>query len=143
VIAAVGAGAVRAPAAAATTTTITTTIATATTTTTTTTTTAPFSTSARHANSLSLTERLRRKRWGTDAPPGAADPYGGPGEVERLGLLRGKGGGSGSGDKKGAADAADAYEPATTWDDLEVVGDETSVLKQEEEAARARYRRYV
>lgn len=38
----------------------------------------------RHASSsLPFTERLRRKIWGTDNPPGLQDPYGGPGYFER------------------------------------------------------------
>ena len=40
--------------------------------------------STRNASSgLPWTERLRRKMWGTDNPPGLKDPYGGPGYFER------------------------------------------------------------
>ena len=38
----------------------------------------------RNASSgLPFTERLRRKIWGTDSPPGLKDPYGGPSYFER------------------------------------------------------------
>ena len=41
--------------------------------------------SLRHVSSSNIpfTERIRRKIWGTDNPPGLADPYGGPGFLER------------------------------------------------------------
>jgi len=41
--------------------------------------------SVRHVSSKTLpfTERLRRKIWGTDNPPGLKDPYGGPSFLER------------------------------------------------------------
>ena len=32
---------------------------------------------------MPFTEKLRRKIWGTDNPPGLKDPYGGPGFLER------------------------------------------------------------
>src|SRR5690349_833187 len=35
------------------------------------------------SSNLPFTERLRRKIWGTDNPPGLADPYGGPSFLER------------------------------------------------------------
>ena len=35
------------------------------------------------SSSLPFTERLRRRIWGTDNPPGLPDPYGGPGYFER------------------------------------------------------------
>ena len=38
----------------------------------------------RYASSgLPLTERLRRRIWGTENPPGLKDPFGGPGYFER------------------------------------------------------------
>lgn len=43
----------------------------------------------RHASSgLPLTERLRRRIWGTDSPPGLEDPYGGPRYLEKRRLER-------------------------------------------------------
>ncbi|EAW11823.1 mitochondrial 54S ribosomal mL50 protein [Aspergillus clavatus NRRL 1] len=35
------------------------------------------------SNATPLTERVRRKIWGTDSPPGLKDPYGGEGVLER------------------------------------------------------------
>lgn len=35
------------------------------------------------SGSTSLTERWRRRLWGTDKPPGPKDPYGGQGVLER------------------------------------------------------------
>jgi hypothetical protein len=42
-------------------------------------------TALRHASSSNIpfTEKIRRKIWGTDNPPGLADPYGGPSFFER------------------------------------------------------------
>jgi hypothetical protein len=37
----------------------------------------------RHNSDLPFTEKLRRKIWGTDNPPGLKDPYGGPSFWER------------------------------------------------------------
>ena len=37
----------------------------------------------RHNSNLPFTERLRRRIWGTDNPPGLKDPYGGPSFLER------------------------------------------------------------
>lgn len=36
-----------------------------------------------HNSDLPFTEKLRRKIWGTDNPPGLKDPYGGPSFLER------------------------------------------------------------
>lgn len=37
----------------------------------------------RHDSNIPFTEKLRRKIWGTDNPPGLKDPYGGPSFLER------------------------------------------------------------
>jgi hypothetical protein len=37
----------------------------------------------RHQSDLPFTEKIRRKIWGTDNPPGLKDPYGGPSFLER------------------------------------------------------------
>jgi hypothetical protein len=37
---------------------------------------------------IPLTEKIRRKLWGTDNPPGLKDPYGGPGMFERAAARR-------------------------------------------------------
>lgn len=43
----------------------------------------PLQSSRSKSSNLPFTERLRRKIWGTDNPPGLEDPYGGPGYFER------------------------------------------------------------
>lgn len=44
----------------------------------------PHRQNRRNASSgLPFTEKLRRRIWGTDNPPGMKDPYGGPGYFER------------------------------------------------------------
>lgn len=44
----------------------------------------PVSSSARHyASSSSLIERVRKRIWGTDNPPGPENPYGPPGAFEQ------------------------------------------------------------
>jgi len=95
---------------------------------------APFSTSTRclaAPGKLPRTERLRRKIWGTDEPPGLEDPYGGPSIVEERQAAREM---ERSIEKEGEplkksqlktpAPVLDAtYEPAKTWDGLEEVGE--------------------
>jgi hypothetical protein len=39
-------------------------------------------------SNLPFTEKIRRKIWGTDNPPGLADPYGGPSFLERRRMER-------------------------------------------------------
>ncbi|KAH7403423.1 ribosomal subunit 39S-domain-containing protein [Cadophora sp. MPI-SDFR-AT-0126] len=94
----------------------------------------PFSTSAlRAANNgkVTLTEKLRRKIWGTDNPPGLEDPYGSTSvfdQTKKKERHREK-------EERDAArleaqSAAEIenytgstrYEPASTWDGLERVG---------------------
>ncbi|KAL3445718.1 ribosomal subunit 39S-domain-containing protein [Aspergillus insuetus] len=82
----------------------------------------------RHASdSTPITERVRRKLWGTDNPPGLKDPYGGEGVFERK-FKRGQ-----SAPQKNEPEAAtevaedsvsedSSYEPATTWEGLQRVG---------------------
>lgn len=87
--------------------------------------------------STPLTERMRRKLWGTDNPPGLEDPYGGEGVVgkqlfkkgqaEKQGEQPGQGAPAETkpaAAEEGAADDAVSgdYEPATTWAGLERVG---------------------
>jgi hypothetical protein len=99
---------------------------------------APFSTStwrAAQPSSNPYLEKMRRKIWGTDNPPGQEDPYGSPGTIEQY--IRGK-----SEDSEIEKDIQEhkqlptrptppipthiaelgTYEPATTWDGLDVVG---------------------
>ncbi|RAL15648.1 mitochondrial 54S ribosomal mL50 protein [Aspergillus homomorphus CBS 101889] len=85
------------------------------------------------SNANSLTEKVRRKIWGTDNPPGLKDPYGGEGALERR--FKNKGAqvieeaetpeASQAIDAAASEDAVPAsadYEPATTWDGLDRVG---------------------
>lgn len=95
--------------------------------------------SHRASNAVPFTEKLRRKIWGTDSPPGRADPYSKESvldqankakqqpevpkeeelEVERV--------------KAAPAVAADDanYEPAASWDGLEEVGDYEEFWEEE------------
>jgi hypothetical protein len=98
----------------------------------------------RHASSsdIPFTEKIRRRIWGTDNPPGLKDPYGGPGFFERRRMARKK---TQAGDEMQEAEqeqeyeemqtrddredleaefpaAQDGYKPAETWDGLEHVG---------------------
>ena len=88
----------------------------------------------RHASSTSrsdsLTERLRRKLWGTDNPPGHEDPYGGLSTFEQR-QRKGKKDTVAVAEEapqKGVAlpdAAASNYVPATTWDGLDHIGGAT------------------
>lgn len=88
----------------------------------------------RHASNKNLpfTERLRRKIWGTDNPPGLKDPYGGPSFLERR---RAEREGRKLPEPEEAGEHYDSvvpsntpeahsaeYVPATTWDGLEHIG---------------------
>lgn len=83
-----------------------------------------------NSGSTSVTERIRRKLWGTDRPPGLKDPYGGRGILERR--LGRKGQSDADAQQVSEADIdsdefadiapPDDYIPATTWDDLERIG---------------------
>lgn len=86
------------------------------------------------SNATPITERVRRKIWGTDNPPGLKDPYGGEGVLERKfrkdqparqeeepeNLAQA----SEQTQVENEADlaSAEAYEPATTWEGLPRVG---------------------
>ena len=97
----------------------------------------PFSTSIRcfaEPGKVPKTERLRRRIWGTDEPPGLKDPYGGPSIVEERQAARAMEEPlpkeeelpqeSESKKLKTPAPVLDAsYEPAKTWDGLEEVGE--------------------
>ncbi|KAI9793208.1 MAG: hypothetical protein M1816_000629 [Peltula sp. TS41687] len=84
----------------------------------------PFSSSAIRTESEPFTQRLRKKIWGTDTPPGQDDPYVRltPEEKARQEERRRQ-----EPEKKVAAQpevSDDEYQPATTWDGLETVGDD-------------------
>jgi hypothetical protein len=98
---------------------------------------APFSTSIRcfaEPGKVPRTERLRRRIWGTDEPPGLEDPYGGPSIVEERQAAREMEKASSKKEElaprsqskqlKATTPILDAsYEPAKTWDGLEEVGE--------------------
>lgn len=72
-----------------------------------------------------LTERIRRKIWGTDSPPGLKDPYGGRGVFEQ----RWSGERQPSQEQEaepieqeGEIAPPDAYTEATNWEGLEHIG---------------------
>ncbi|KAL2857817.1 glucosidase II beta subunit-like protein-domain-containing protein [Aspergillus pseudoustus] len=82
----------------------------------------------RHASdSTPITERVRRKLWGTDNPPGLKDPYGGEGVFEKK---FGRGRSAPQETEPAAATEVEgedvsedpSYEPATTWEGLQRVG---------------------
>ena len=104
---------------------------------------------------LPFTEKLRRKIWGTDNPPGLKDPYGGPSYLEqrRMEKEAQKNGGyllSGQGryerdevePENGGTDMAETepdyseepqeYVPAETWDGLEHMGHKTSIDEEKQ-----------
>ncbi|ODM17172.1 hypothetical protein SI65_07571 [Aspergillus cristatus] len=83
------------------------------------------------SGSTPLTEKVRRKLWGTENPPGLKDPYGGPGALEKK--LRG----NQNVQEEGAAEVESAepaevaetagredpdYVPATSWEGIEKIG---------------------
>lgn len=71
----------------------------------------------------SLTERLRRKIWGTDSPPGLKDPYGGQGFFERQWGNKRRPEQEGERDTEETDIAPpDSYVGATTSDGLERIG---------------------
>ncbi|KAF4174974.1 hypothetical protein CNMCM8694_005397 [Aspergillus lentulus] len=81
------------------------------------------------SNATPLTERVRRKIWGTDNPPGLKDPYGGEGVLERK--WKKQPGQQEEEPARASTEAletqsedalSDTYEPATTWEGLPRVG---------------------
>merc|ERR1712098_132677 len=94
----------------------------------------PFSTSALRAASngkVPLTEKLRRKIWGTDNPPGLEDPYGDRSVFDQSKKkerrLEKEERDAARLEAQSAAEienytGSSRYEPASTWDGLERVG---------------------
>ncbi|RHZ67903.1 uncharacterized protein CDV56_104749 [Aspergillus thermomutatus] len=82
------------------------------------------------SNATPLTERVRRKIWGTDNPPGLKDPYGGEGVLERK--WKNQSGQQEEEPARGSTEAletqsedvlsGDTYDPATTWEGLPRIG---------------------
>ena len=100
----------------------------------------PLTTTAsqRAAESTPFTEKLRRKIWGTDTPPGLADPYSKESLLDRTNKPEQ----TRSEETKTAdllAKSSEAsvvkpdpnYKPATTWEGLEEVGDYEEYWEQE------------
>lgn len=97
----------------------------------------PFSNSAIRNESIPLSERVRRKIWGTDFAPGQDDPYAklDPEERARQEERRRE-----AREKRAAKPEVsdDDYEPAMTWDGLETVGDDV----EEDRRSMYRFRAY-
>jgi len=82
----------------------------------------PFSTTTRLPEQAKVpyTDKIRRKLWGTESPPGQQDPYGKASQFDQT-----------TADVEGAKQPnrspelqamMDAYEPSTSWEGLESVG---------------------
>ncbi|KAH7330232.1 ribosomal subunit 39S-domain-containing protein [Rhexocercosporidium sp. MPI-PUGE-AT-0058] len=91
---------------------------------------APFSTSVARDAKVSMTEKLRRKIWGTDSPPGLEDPYGDKSVFDQTKKRQRE---QQSEEQKAAArlrsqefkanrPPKSEYKPATTWDGLRTLG---------------------
>lgn len=89
-------------------------------------------------SSTPITERVRRKLWGTDNPPGLKDPYGGEGVFEKK-FKRGQaarqedqaveatpaetqGATAETAAEEAVPEGSSSYEPATTWAGLQRIG---------------------
>jgi len=76
-----------------------------------------------NSDDTSLTERIRRKIWGTDSPPGLKDPYGGKGVFEeRWGGQRQPSQEAEPIEQESDIAPPDAYTEATNWEGLERIG---------------------
>lgn len=88
------------------------------------------------ANSPGFTEKIRRKIWGTDSPPGAEDPYGGLSRFDRTKqkeLEQEQEQEQGQQLEQTASDPAELpadYQPSDTWHGLDIVGDEVAMFKR-------------
>ena len=84
---------------------------------------ASFSTTTKRFESLSVTERMRRRIWGTNSPPGQTDPYAQLTQEERERDLQRQ---KTAEVNERAADVekkvSHVYVPASNWDGLESVG---------------------
>ena len=96
-----------------------------------------FSTSSLRAatNAPGFTEKLRRKIWGTDNPPGAKDPYGGLSKFEKTKQREQEQELEPREDRRPVSQEISAdYQPADSWNGLEVVGDTAVMFRQQWEA---------
>lgn len=75
---------------------------------------------------LPFTEKLRRKIWGTDNPPGLKDPYGGPSFLERR-QMRAE-------ERKRQEEQQAELEAAEKELDKEIANEETTQIKQVEDS---------
>lgn len=92
---------------------------------------AAFSTSSPHSAELPFTEKIRQKLWGTDQPPGQADPYGDASVFDRTKERRAREEEKTRTAAPASANFVDAtYEPATTWEGLETVGDLSNWMEE-------------
>lgn len=99
--------------------------------------TSSFSTSSLRtaANTPGFTEKLRRKIWGTDSPPGAKDPYGGLSKFERKKMQEEEQALEQAEQSRPVTQEVSAdYQPADSWNGLEVVGDTAAMFRQQWEA---------
>lgn len=72
-----------------------------------------------------FTEKIRRRIWGTDSPPGQEDPYGGLSALDRTTKKARSAVKADDAVERCAPDVlpnVDSYVPATTWDGLDQVG---------------------
>ncbi|KAL2218017.1 ribosomal subunit 39S-domain-containing protein [Thermoascus aurantiacus ATCC 26904] len=80
------------------------------------------------SENLPFTERVRRKIWGTDNPPGLKDPYGGEGAIERALRKRREAKGLVEEEPQPSPEVQEEiappadYKHAETWDGLENMG---------------------
>ncbi|KAI6250355.1 hypothetical protein HI914_02076 [Erysiphe necator] len=88
---------------------------------------------SRAANTnVPLTEKVRRKIWGTDQPPGQADPYGENYNLKKSDQTTSEPRPVETRIQKPLVnESVSQYEPATIWDGLEQVGGTEHMLNQE------------
>ncbi|KAL1986805.1 hypothetical protein VTN96DRAFT_5458 [Rasamsonia emersonii] len=94
----------------------------------------PQTTRRNASGNVPFTEKVRRKLWGTDNPPGLKDPYGGEGVIEKAIRKRTQGDVEQKQEPEPEKEVEQLsetqaeiappqeYTPATTWDGLERVG---------------------
>lgn len=103
-----------------------------------------FSTSTLRAerDRVPITEKVRRKIWGTENPPGQADPYGDASVFDRTKEREKRLDEEEAAEEEAAAKRArrpiapeeslpdSSYEPAMSWEGLEVVGEQTKADRE-------------
>ena len=81
-----------------------------------------FSTSQASQAKVSVAERLRQKIWGTSAPPGQEDPYGGPSTIEKNKAAKKASKARKAPTSQEPRPTPKPYKRATTWEALEEFG---------------------